>query len=60
MQEPTIGDLPPRLLPRKGSFGRTDYEKVYCPDPEAGDIFDLRGGDRDARAWCWSARTGTS
>ena len=38
--------MPPVLLPRKGKFGLTDYEKMYCPDPTAGDIFDLRRVDR--------------
>ncbi len=38
--------LPPVLLPRKGTFGLIDYEKAFCPDPAAGDIFDLRGIDR--------------
>ncbi|MGW5641764.1 FAD-dependent monooxygenase [Saccharopolyspora sp. NPDC003752] len=42
----TVDDLPPVLLPRKGSFELIDYEKVFCPDP-ATDIFDLRGLDRD-------------
>ncbi|HWC79501.1 MAG TPA: FAD-dependent monooxygenase [Pseudonocardiaceae bacterium] len=42
-----IGQLPEFLLPRKGSFGLIDYEKVFCPDPGRGDIFDLRGVDRD-------------
>ena len=36
------------LVPRKGRFGLIDHEKVFCPDPKAGDIFDLRGIDRDA------------
>jgi phenol 2-monooxygenase len=39
--------MPPVLLPRKGRFGLVDYEKVFCPDPQADDIFDLRGVDRD-------------
>jgi phenol 2-monooxygenase len=42
-----LGQLPSALLPRKGRFGLIDYEKVYCPDPEAGDVFDLRGIDRE-------------
>ena len=25
-----------------------DYEKMFCPDPDAEDIFDLRGVDREA------------
>jgi phenol 2-monooxygenase len=43
-----VDSLPPVLLPRKGKFGLVDYEKAFCPDPAAGDIFDLRGIDRDA------------
>src|SRR5262249_26336397 len=39
--------MPDILLPRKGKFGLIDYEKTFCPDPDAGDIFDLRGIDRD-------------
>ena len=41
-------DLPDLLLPRKGPFGLVDYEKAFCPDPRAGDVFDLRGIDREA------------
>ena len=47
-RELAVDALPPVLLPRKGRFGLIDYEKVFCPDPDAGDIFDLRGIDRDA------------
>jgi phenol 2-monooxygenase len=43
-----VEKLPSVLLPRKGRFGLIDYEKVFCPDPTAGDVFDLRGIDRDA------------
>jgi phenol 2-monooxygenase len=43
-----VDALPPVLLPRKGRFGLVDYEKAFCPDPAAGDIFDLRGVDREA------------
>jgi phenol 2-monooxygenase len=43
-----VGELPPVLLPRKGRFGLIDYEKVFCPHPGAGDVFDLRGIDREA------------
>jgi phenol 2-monooxygenase (NADPH) len=46
-RELTVGAMPPVLLPRKGRFGLIDYEKVFCPDPAHGDIFDLRGIDRD-------------
>ncbi|GAA2645321.1 FAD-dependent monooxygenase [Paractinoplanes durhamensis] len=40
--------MPAVLLPRKGRFSLIDYEKIFCPDPRRGDIFDLRGVDRDA------------
>ena len=43
-----VEELPSVLLPRKGRFGLIDHEKVFCPDPTAGDIFDLRGIDRSA------------
>ncbi|CCH88406.1 Phenol 2-monooxygenase [Modestobacter italicus] len=43
-----VDTLPPVLLPRKGRFGLIDHEKVFCPDPKADDVFDLRGVDRDA------------
>jgi phenol 2-monooxygenase len=43
-----VDAMPPLLLPRKGTFGLIDYEKMFCPDPDAGDIFDLRGIDRAA------------
>jgi phenol 2-monooxygenase (NADPH) len=49
-RELKVEELPPMLLPRKGSFGLIDYEKAYCPaspDLKSGlDIFDLRGIDR--------------
>ena len=43
----SVEELPPVLLPRKGRFGLIDHEKVFCPDPAAGDVFDLRGIDRE-------------
>ena len=43
-----LGSLPALLRPAKGRFGLIDYEKVFCPDPRAGDIFDLRAIDRAA------------
>jgi phenol 2-monooxygenase (NADPH) len=43
----TVEKMPPVLQPRKGTFGLVDYEKVFCPDPGADDIFDLRGVNRD-------------
>jgi phenol 2-monooxygenase len=39
--------MPSVLLPRKGRFSLIDYEKMFCPDPKADDIFDLRGVNRD-------------
>lgn len=39
--------MPPVLLPRKGRFRLIDYEKMFCPDPTAGDIFDRRGVSRE-------------
>jgi phenol 2-monooxygenase (NADPH) len=42
-----VDTLPPVLRPRKGRFGLVDYEKAFCPDPQAEDIFDLRGLNRE-------------
>jgi phenol 2-monooxygenase len=42
-----VDTMPPVLLPKKGKFGLIDYEKMFCPDPNAGDIFELRGINRD-------------
>ena len=40
--------MPRLLLPGKGRFALTDYEKMFCPDFKAGtDIFDMRGIDRE-------------
>lgn len=47
-RELAIETMPPLLLPSKGRYGLTDYEKVFCPDlAPGGDIFDLRTVDRD-------------
>ncbi len=46
--ELAVDDMPGVLLPRKGKFGLIDYEKVFCPDPDGADIFDLRGVSREA------------
>jgi phenol 2-monooxygenase (NADPH) len=43
----TIDKLPSFLLPRKGKFGLIDYEKMFCPDPNGDDIFELRGVNRE-------------
>jgi phenol 2-monooxygenase len=42
-----VDKMPSILLPRKGKFGLVDYEKIFCPDPNADDIFDLRGVNRE-------------
>ena len=42
----TVDHLPSALLPRKGRLDLVDYEKVFCPDPRSGDVFDSRGIDR--------------
>ena len=42
-----VDAMPSVLLPRKGKFGLVDYEKMFSPDPKAGDIFDLRGVNRE-------------
>ncbi len=39
--------VPEIMFPRKGKFGLKDYEKVFCAIPGDGDIFDLRGIDRN-------------
>ena len=41
-----IEKMPSVLLPKKGKFGLIDYEKMFCPDPKADDIFELRGVNR--------------
>jgi phenol 2-monooxygenase len=42
-----VDTMPPVLLPKKGRFGLIDYEKMFCPDPNAENIFELRGINRD-------------
>ena len=43
-----LNSMPTLLLPRKGRYGLSDYEKMFCPDLKSGnDIFDMRGIDRD-------------
>jgi phenol 2-monooxygenase/3-hydroxybenzoate 4-monooxygenase len=49
-REVALESLPPLLLPRKGRHGLRDYEKVFCPDLRGGDVFDLRGVDREQGA----------
>jgi phenol 2-monooxygenase len=43
-----VESMPAALRPRKGPFGLIDHEKAFCPDIPAGDVFDLRGIDREA------------
>jgi phenol 2-monooxygenase (NADPH) len=45
-RELDLDKMPSFLLPRKGRFGVVDYEKMFCPDPKADDIFDLRAVNR--------------
>jgi phenol 2-monooxygenase len=42
-----VDKMPSVLLPRKGKFGLIDYEKMFCPEPKADDIFDLRAVNRE-------------
>jgi phenol 2-monooxygenase len=43
------GDMPALLRPCTGRLGLRDYEKVFCVDHKGlGDIFDMRGIDRDS------------
>ncbi len=42
-----VDKMPSVLLPRKGKFGLIDYEKMFCPDPNADDIFEQRGVNRE-------------
>jgi phenol 2-monooxygenase (NADPH) len=46
-RELAVDGMPSVLLPRKGRFGLIDYEKMFCPDPKAEDIFELRGVNRE-------------
>lgn len=46
-RELTVDRMPSVLLPGKGRFGLIDYEKMFCPDPKAADVFDLRGVNRE-------------
>jgi phenol 2-monooxygenase len=46
-QQLAVDTMPSVLLPRKGRFALIDYEKMFCPDPEGDDIFDLRQVNRE-------------
>jgi phenol 2-monooxygenase len=43
----SVDRMPSVLMPRKGKFGLIDYEKMFCPDPDDGDIFELRSVNRE-------------
>ncbi|UFZ04367.1 FAD-binding monooxygenase [Bradyrhizobium ontarionense] len=48
-RELAIETMPELLVPKKGRYGLTDYEKMFCPDLKSGqDIFAIRGVDRKA------------
>ncbi|ADZ70233.1 FAD-binding monooxygenase [Polymorphum gilvum] len=43
-----LSAMPAFLLPKKGRYGLTDYEKMYCADRKGGqDVFDMRAIDRE-------------
>jgi phenol 2-monooxygenase len=46
-QSLSMDALPELLWPCKGQFGLRDYEKAFCADPKAGDIYWMRGIDRE-------------
>jgi phenol 2-monooxygenase (NADPH) len=46
-RELDVDEMPRVLLPTKGRFGLIDYEKMFCPDPDSDDIFQLRRVDRE-------------
>ena len=41
-----VDRMPSVLMPKKGRLGLIDYEKMFCPDPNSADIFELRGVNR--------------
>ena len=45
-REINLASLPEPLLPKKGRYGLTDYEKAFCAAPGPSDIFDMRGLNR--------------
>jgi phenol 2-monooxygenase (NADPH) len=42
-----VAKMPSVLLPKTGKFGLINYEKMFCRDLKAGDIFELRGVNRE-------------
>ena len=45
-QDMNVSQLPGLLMPQKGPFGLTDYEKVFCAVQSVNNIFDMRGINR--------------
>ncbi|GGI27242.1 FAD-binding monooxygenase [Bradyrhizobium guangdongense] len=46
-REIELEKMPSLLLPSKGRYGLSDYEKMFCPDLKSGhDVFTMRGIDR--------------
>ena len=45
-QDLDIGAMPDLLRPKVGLLQLTDYEKMFCADQVAGDIYTMRGVDR--------------
>ena len=46
-----LSAMPRLLLPKKGKYQLTDYEKIFSPNIKSGaDIFDMRGIDRSTGA----------
>ena len=46
-QSLSMDALPTLLWPTKGRLGLRDYEKAFCIDPKAGDIYEMRGVNRE-------------
>ena len=46
-QSLSMDDLPELLWPVKGQLGLRDYEKAFCVDAKAGDIYEMRGVNRE-------------
>ena len=46
-QSLSMDALPELLWPVKGRFGLRDYEKAFCVDAKAGDIYEMRGVNRE-------------
>ena len=46
-QSLSMDALPQLLWPVKGRLGLRDYEKAFCIDPKAGDIYEMRSVNRE-------------